>query len=327
MRKTFTLLSLLAAFCANAQTTIILKPHFEKATEQVLFALDSTSAYYSGNPDEGAADEAVAADFPEFSYLAMTNSGCPDFTRHLIRFDQLVDTSILPAGAIILSAKIRLYGIPSSPMENWGNTEYAGSPFEGNDNTGWVNVLAADFTPGVTTWNAQPAYMHTDSVGIPESSAQWNENDTIDVTPLMAELIADGNKGFIFRLQNETPYRERMFASGNYEDSSYHPELVVTYKLTDTTEAVNTITNNCHVVLYPNPAVQNAQMNITLNSEQEVSISVIDMNGKMLIADTRTIKAGTTSYTLAAKQFAAGTYEIEVANKNGILYKTQFVKQ
>ena len=40
-----------------------------------------------------------------------------------------------------------------------------------------------------------------------------------------------GNNGFLFKLQNETCYNSRIFASSKFIDATKHPKLVITYSL------------------------------------------------------------------------------------------------
>lgn len=237
MKKLIFLLSsllLLVNFNVVAQTTVIIQPHFGQGKENVIGYADSTSVSCIGTSLQYAAD-ANQYTFPEFDAIAWTAGGCPDIYRHMIRFDALSDTSLIPHSAIILSAHLIIYGTPSSPGGNYGNSYYPGTPYP-NTNQTWLYELSDSFNTYTVTWNTQPSVVHTDSISIPSSYSHWNETDTIDVTTMVADMVAHVNTGFLFRLQNESFYRERMYASCYYSDSTLHPKLIISL------ECINPIT-------------------------------------------------------------------------------------
>ena len=198
---------------ALGQTTVNIQPHFSAGCESDLFSYFPT---VSGGYLQ-----------PEFNIITWTSGGTPTIDRHLLRFDALMDTSVIPQGAHISSARLVLFGRSTSPESNWGNSLYPGTPYP-NANNGWIYTLAAAFNKYTVNWSTQPAYLHTDSVAIPASYVHWGQNDTMDITSLVVHLMANGNNGLMFKLADENPYAERMWATCNETDSTKHPLLIVT---------------------------------------------------------------------------------------------------
>ena len=212
MKYPFLAICLFFSLHVAGQTTVVIQPHFSNGDESDLFSLIPTGSGAYANT--------------EFYIIAWTNSGTPDYNRHVLKFDALTDTSVIPAAARIGSAKLVLFGRPSSSEGNYGNSLYSGTPYP-SSNEGWIYPLAAAFDKYTVNWSTQPGILHTDSVATPVSYEQWNQNDTIDVTTLATYLRAHGNLGFMFKLQNESAYRERMWCTSMYADSTKHPLLIV----------------------------------------------------------------------------------------------------
>lgn len=212
MKVSAFVLCLLFSLRAASQSTIYIQPHFSAGNESDLFSLSptGTGGYLQ----------------PEFNIIGWTSGGTPTIDRHILRFDALMDTTVIPAGAHIASAKLVLSGRTTSPEGNWGNSLYPGSPY-GGDNNGWIYPLATPFNKLTVNWATQPAILHTDSVAIPVSYTRWGQNDTMDVTSIVTYLIANGNNGMMFKLADEAPYGERMWATCNETDSTKHPLLIV----------------------------------------------------------------------------------------------------
>ena len=229
MRKlicVFTNLFFLFSLNVVAQTTIIIQPHFGQGRQSLIGFEDSTNPICFGNTYQYVADSSNYH-APEFNAIAWTNAGCPISFRDMVRFNALSDTTLIPHSATILSARLVLYGIPSSPYGNYGNSYYPGSPYPSTNLT-WLYELADSFNAYTATWNSQPSIMHIDSIGIPPSYSHWNETDTMDVTTMVTDMVANVNTGFLLRLQSEAYYRERMYAGCYYADSTLHPKLIVT---------------------------------------------------------------------------------------------------
>ena len=222
----FLLLAYAAALTGRAQVTVVIQPHFAQGTENTVARVDNSVSACIGHPFEHYADSNFTV-IKEFDAITWTASGCPDYFRGVLRFDELKDPTVIPTGATITSARLVLYGVPSSVLGNYGNSYYPATPYSINPT--WLYELADTFDHHAITWNNQPSVMHVDSITIVPSASRWNETDTVDVTAMVTDMVTNVNTGFLFKLQDETIYRERMYAGCYHPDSTLHPKLIVTF--------------------------------------------------------------------------------------------------
>ena len=157
--------------------------------------------------------------------------GCSRGThRSLLRFDEL---STISTSAIILSAELKLYGVPSSASQ--GNSSYPGNPASYYSNKSFIQKITNAWNEQTVTWNTQPTTTTINQITIPETSSQWNWNFT-DNSPELVAMIQDWvsnpstNFGIMMKLETESIYRSLTFASSDHPISALHPELTITYK-------------------------------------------------------------------------------------------------
>lgn len=255
MKNLFFLSLLFIVLQSSAQVTVFLQPHFAQGKEGTLYGIDTTSSYWPGNVHQYCFDSTYVT-YPDFCYNASISNFDTTWLRHIICFNQLSDTTIIPHGAIISSAVLHLYGVPSSGYGNWGNTYFTGSPYEAyGPNPGWLYELSDTFNENTVTWLTAPGIKHTDSVAMAPSSARWNEDDSFVVTTMVADMIAHNNTGFLAKLQNEVYGNERVFGSCYYSGSTKHPSLKITYNIASGVRSINDPVKS--ISIYPNP-VHNA---------------------------------------------------------------------
>ena len=174
-----------------------------------------------------------------------TDIGCTTGQqRMLIRFNGL---SSIPTSADIVSATLILQTPQTMPNDpNFaGNSYYTGSGFP--TNPGWLKRIVPGTGPSTywdeqnITWNQFQTNFSTDPnsanwVTIPSSTGQYNTTTTLNVTAIVQQIInelatnAYANNGFQLELQTEINYRAQYWASSDYPDSTFWPELIVTYK-------------------------------------------------------------------------------------------------
>gem|GEM_PF-558085 len=81
-------------------------------------------------------------------------------------------------------------------------------------------------------------------------------------------------------------------------------------------------TNNTFAIsdvnIYPNPARNFVTISFSASSQNAVSITVADMQGKMLLQKTLTTIRGTNNFTIDIKSFAKGTYILRLQNEGAI---------
>ena len=293
-----------------SQTTVVIRPHFN-GHENHIERLDSTSASWFGNPYQYC-DAIPDSLSPIIDYMAWTASGCPMFTRFLLQFADITDTGIIPAWSTITSAKLFLYGIPSTPTGDYGNSVYPGSPYLGSGtNEGWVYELSSPFNP-MTCWNNQPSIYHTDSLEIPASTMQWGGDDTLDVTSMVSDMLTSGNYGFEFRMQVEVNYRERLFASSRYSDSTLHPMLVVTYVKGEGPSSVAEVDADQVFKMTPNPTADNLNVQFFETEVSNCNILVYNVLGQSVINLEQVCVAGVNRSQINVSSLAKGTYVMKI---------------
>ena len=164
---------------------------------------------------------------------AWTVSGSPVLSRSLLKFDEL---ATIPTSAIIISATLKLYGVPSSAHAQ-GNSCYPGTPsLYGNccPNTVFIQKVTSAWDEQTVRWNTQPTTTTVNQITIPQTNLQWNWNFTDNSANLVA-MVQDWvtnpatNFGFMFRMETEVHYRSLLFASSNHSTPALHPELIITY--------------------------------------------------------------------------------------------------
>lgn len=317
------MLIILLQFKVSGQTTVALRPHFN-GHESHIERLDSTSSAWAGNPMQYS-DTRSDSVSPIVDFMAWTTSGCPMTTRFLLGFQGLSDTSIIPATASILSAKLYLYGIPSTPTGDYGNSIYPGSPYSiYGQNQGWLYELGSPFY-ATTCWNTQPTILHNDSLSIPVSNLQWGGNDTIDVTAMVADMMVSGNYGFEFRMDTEVKYRERLFASSRYSDTNLHPMLIVVYNIRDGWPASVSQFSKNEFTIAPNPVSDNILIKYKISIEEEIKVTITDILGHTMSMHNFILNNGKNDIILPVKELQKGYYQINIIGKHSA-FTDKFVK-
>lgn len=191
---------------AGSRTTIRFKPD----------AVSGKDAYIRDlTPDRNDGDHS------DINAMAWTNSSTAVVVRSVLHFD----LSAIPAGTTIKEAYLSLYNNPAS-LNNNGKHSSMNGP-----NTGLLQRITTPWEEGTVTWNNQPSTTSVNQVTLPESSNDNLDYKEIDVTGLVRDMIENPAQsfGFMIRLQTESHYRCLIFASSDHEDTSLHPELVITY--------------------------------------------------------------------------------------------------
>ncbi|MCX6270128.1 MAG: DNRLRE domain-containing protein [Bacteroidetes bacterium] len=193
----------LTQFCVFAQTTIVIRP-----------------------PIGAGKDAAIRSDFPttnfgdvgDFIANAWT-AGDPFFMRTYFDFD----LSVLPAGVLITNATLSLYG-------NNGSGHHQASS---GSNESWIKRVTTPWDEHTVTWNNQPQTTGLHAVTIPQSSYQYQNYPSIDLTQLIQDYLLnpESSFGMVFMLKTEQTYRCMLFCSNDYGDLSITPKLTITYTL------------------------------------------------------------------------------------------------
>ncbi len=194
---------------AKAQTTLTLQP-------DAVAGKDAEVCYIVPDKNYGDSDK--------MSPYAWTQNGDLNIVRELIQFD----LSAIPANATITSAKLSLYF----------NPYYTGVTQHNGDNAIWIQRVTTPWDEDKVTWNNQPSVTTTNQIGIVQSTSAKQNYPDLDVTELFNDILKSGtgNYGLMIKLQDETPYRNLLFASSDNTDQTIRPKLVITY--TSTTDCI-----------------------------------------------------------------------------------------
>ena len=133
------------------------------------------------------------------------------------------DLTGVPASSTVKSAKLTLYSNPTPFTANLSTPNF------GTANAMYIQRVNTSWNPATTTWLTQPTTDTTGQVLIPQTDSSSLDLINIDVTAMVAKMMASGNNGFMIHLQNETIYNSRIFCSSKYTDSTRYPRLVVSY--------------------------------------------------------------------------------------------------
>lgn len=176
----------------------------------------------TNNPNDAHVDSynlTGGAGDQEVEIAAWTIGGTTTYWRSFLKFDQ----SQIPANATIISATLYLYSKPAPHGIDPAN------PQSGTANAFYIERITSNWNPAAFTWSTQPATTTVNRVSVSQSASSIADA-TINVTSIVQDMVTNGNYGFAFRLQNETIYNARQFASSYFATASLHPKLVITYQ-------------------------------------------------------------------------------------------------
>ena len=154
----------------------------------------------------------------ELGAEAWTIGGTQVEVRSVFKFDlsSLSNTNIG-------KAQLSLFSNPTPYTANLSTPNF------GTTNQFYIMRVSSSWDPNTTTYATQPSVDTTDAILIPQTNASSLDLPNIDVTQLVKDMIANGNNGFEIRLQNESIYNSRIFASSSYSDTTKVPTLYITY--------------------------------------------------------------------------------------------------
>lgn len=153
----------------------------------------------------------------DFLATAWTNGGNTSNIRSLLQFD----LSSIPSSATVTSAKLSLYYKTSA-----STGDHSGS------NESYVRKVISSWDESTVTWDNQPSLSTAGQLMLSKSTSATQDFVDIDVTDLVRDWVAapSSNFGLMMLLQNESPYRQLAFASGDHTESAKRPKLVIDYK-------------------------------------------------------------------------------------------------
>lgn len=236
---------------------------------------------------------------------AWTNSGVPDTSRSLIRFD----LSMLSQGTNISHAKLSLFNDSLSHSFNGQHSTQSGS------NESWIGGIITPWDPALVTWDSGINYSLVNAGTIPGSSVSNQHFPNLDVMLLTQDMINNPTMyfGYLIRLKSEVNYRAMVLASSDSPDGSKHPLLEVC--VNDPIQKIHKNVPAINVLVYPNPA--NQQLNITGFFDTPVSVTIFDAPGKIVFTSSNET---TDPVTIQTSMFVAGIYFLEILNAGQLFH-------
>ena len=154
-----------------------------------------------------------------------------------------------------------------------------------------------------------------------QNIVSWKMNDCKEVAYFEIEKSTDGqNFKTLSTIQPTENQKEYAITDLNNENGVVIYRLAVQLtsgdKLFSSVVKVTDFCNNGFHV-YPNPATNNVQVKYLSNGKTSATITVIDVTGKVMVAQQSTAVKGENEWTVDLKNIPAGAYILKVSTENG----------
>lgn len=209
MKFAFVAFAALAFSTAAHSATLTLRPDSTHGKDALLF----------NRKDAAALNFGKSAQFSAGTWTWDNDGLGQGSHRSLIEFD----FKGIPAEAKIHSAKLLLACDTANYTK--GHSSLTSS------NAAWLMRVKEAWAETTVTWANQPAADTAGRITLAES-IKAKQNYEVDVTAMVADMVADKSKnhGFLLRSIVEVTYNYLTFGSSDHTDSSLHPALVVEYE-------------------------------------------------------------------------------------------------
>jgi hypothetical protein len=97
-------------------------------------------------------------------------------------------------------------------------------------------------------------------------------------------------------------------------------DLDGSFTYSDIIELKRSITHD-NVNVYPNPFTDEVSLKLDLIDDQEITIEIVDITGKLIYQDDKNAQTGTNNFALNLANHQAGVYIITVKTKNDMIQK------
>ncbi|MBL0359227.1 MAG: DNRLRE domain-containing protein [Chitinophagaceae bacterium] len=194
-------------------------PQWSNGNCQNVLTIQPASNAYELNYNSYTPDLLAGSGNTQITMQAWTAFGNPLTSQQILKFDY----SAIPLTAVIDSVKLFLYAV-DNPLG--GNTV---DPHYGTSNACIIKRITSSWSlPCPYSWNNAPTVTSTNQASIPQSITAF-DNNIINVTGLVKDMITNGNNGFLIKLQTEVTYNIRQYTSSFNANTAEHPKLVVYY--------------------------------------------------------------------------------------------------
>ncbi len=260
-------------------------------------AADGKDAFLAGgnqsNMNYGNHEEVTAA------YWTVNGQWIP--VRSLLEFD----LSQIPANATITNAKLSLWCATATTSQ---------TQLQSGDNESVINRVTSAWNENTVTWNNKPSVSTQNQVVLSASTSNTQDYLNIDVTDLYQDIISSGNNyGVMLQLASEYTYQSMVLASSDYSNAAKRPKLEICYSLPSSVVEAD---NNNQFNIYPNPTNGIVFINSKTEINNDYSISVTDITGRVLLSNTNAHLSGKQSVQLNIANLASGAYFVKLQNGN-----------
>lgn len=271
----------------------------------------------TGMERSGAPSVPVAA-VPDFAAYSWTCNTVPCIGRTLMT----VDLSMIPAGALIVDARLSLYADRTS------NLGYYRRPTYGENNRGYIRRITSPWEAETVSWLNKPAASKQHQLLLKSSSTDAQDYTDQDVTALVQDMINYPSYGIILQMADESEYyKSLIFGSGLNTSAALRPQLVISY-IADgqQPEKLLPAVDEWEAEAFPNPAFDRLMFEFPFVNQQEmVEITVYSLTGQHLFTESI---SSATGYTMDISSLIAGWYFFKAENKlSHHSYTGKFLKQ
>ena len=275
---------------------------------QVVIRASSSASVRSADP---LLNNGTSQDF--FASAWTCNSGTDTcIHRSLIDFD----LSAIDPSWIITDARLDLFGNPTS-----------GRPANAGFNATWIERVTSDWSPNTVNWQNQPSATSSSRISLDEETMPEANSLNLNVTDLVADMIADpsGSFGMRISLQNENIFRSRVFASGNHPDEAIRPTLRISYmEPGSSSTGLQDEQLSRAMQVFPNPANRFVNVRLDKVSGELMSLSLQDMTGRALIQQS--VQLQDQQVQLDLTDIPSGLYLMVLSTEQGVASKPLVVQ-
>ncbi len=185
-------------------------------------------------------------------------------------------------------------------------------------------MVYADMRIGyLTNWNSQTGGDKVDAITGPTLHSHQTRNVSWDLKNIFGNVVPDGNYNINIEMTSDDfsgPYRMITFTKGadNFtltpSDNDFLKDITINYN-SGVAAAKSTDIESDYLTIYPNPASSAlAQMKVKLLKDSPSSIQILDLAGKTINSENKTLKKGQNKINLSnlVSELKAGTYMIQV---------------